>query len=208
MSRDDSATDETAEVDQQQSPKSESNKSTLRRVLTELVNWGLISDSREAIQDTDWYVLSLTTLYVGFLGLLCWSAYISFSLALSHLITSQGILDLGSRIVSVAPLTPVAIFIFAIWSNRAGMSMRKAYLEDQPSAPPKFTLGAVSTVAFVAAGTYRWALYLTLHDFYGTSPTAWNVISILIVDGLHLSLLLVGFGSAGTLIFAPTSEAD
>ncbi|WP_311174136.1 hypothetical protein [Halobellus ordinarius] len=178
----------------------------LKRIVVEIFNIPLIRDGYEDLVERNWYAISRTALYIGFIGLAGWSIYFSIAWGVVYLTSSNTLFGTVGRITTVGPLAPVAVFIFALISKRSAEGIENLHASDE-SSKPKFALVIVmSTVSLFLAITYRWSIFNALTTMYGNSVPLDSLISIVLVDGLYISLILIGVGGLASLIFAPTSE--
>ena len=180
--------------------------SPFRQAVAEVTNISLLHDSYETFAETDWYAASLTSFHLGYLGLLVWSVYLTFAMGVVYLSSSQSLVGATSRIFTIGPLAPVAVFLFAAVSNQAVEGMKNAHTTEEPDNPAVIPLVTISIFALVTAAAYRWALYSTLHDIYGSTLFTGRLVTVMVLDGLHISLILMGLGGLASLITAPPSE--
>lgn len=178
----------------------------VRRILAEIWNVSLLRASWAPYSRTDWYSTALTAYHLGFIGLLLWTVYMLLAMGVVYLFSADGVFVIASRILSVVPLAPVAIFLFVLGSNYAVEGMQDIHKSEEPVEPAFLPILIVSIFALTTAIVYRAILYTSLHDLYGPTISGTTILSVMIVDGLHISLILMGVGGITSLFFAPSDE--
>jgi len=178
----------------------------IKRVLYEIWNWGLIKDAQKDIKETDWFHVAVTTYNLGIIGLIIWSVYMVVAFVITYLISSTGLVSAVTRLSTIGPLAPVIIFVFAVASRRAVQRLQQASESPQKANPSNLPLFIITIIALLAAASARFVTFQTTVQLYGTNLSQSNVISIMIVDGLYISLLLIGIGGLASLILVNPEE--
>ncbi len=178
----------------------------IERVLYEVWNWGLIKDAKEDIKKTDWFHVAVTTFNLGIIGLIVWSVYMVIAFVVTYLISSTGLVSAITRISTIGPFAPVILFVFAVASRRAVQRLQQASQSPKKANLRNLPLFLISFIALLAAASARFVTFQTTVRLYGTTLSQANVVSVMIVDGLYISLLLIGLGGLASLILISPEE--
>jgi len=178
----------------------------IKRVLYEIGNWSLIKDAQKDIKETDWFHVAVTTFNLGIIGLILWSVYMVIAFIITYLISSTGLVSAATRISTIGPFAPVILFIFAVASRRAVQRLQQASESPEKANPSNLPLFFITFIALLAAASARFVTFQTTVQLYGTTLSQANVVSIMIVDGLYISLLLIGIGGLASLILISPEE--
>lgn len=178
----------------------------IERVLYEVWNWGLIEDANEDIKKTDWFHVAVTTFNLGIIGLIVWSVYMVIAFVVTYLISSTGLVSAITRISTIGPFAPVILFVFAVASRRAVQRLQQASQSPKKANLRNLPLFLISFIALLAAASARFVTFQTTVRLYGTTLSQANVVSVMIVDGLYISLLLIGLGGLASLILISPEE--
>jgi hypothetical protein len=64
----------------------------------------------------------------------------------------------------------------------------------------------ISSISLITAGFFRMVVHEVVSSNFGDSLSTIQVIGVLLVDGGHISLILVALGGLGTIIFVPNTQ--
>lgn len=178
--------------------------SVILRVANSILNLDLLRSAAESNEDISWRTLSFSSLYIGVIGLMLWITYVVVVVSADYVVSSGGLLTIGSRALSIGPLTPVAVFLglsavswffgkleSQVWSNEV----------ESRSSGRDWKLLGVSVVALLAAFVMRGGIYHAASVILGSDVYQLPLVGIMLADVGYLSLLLVGIGSFGGLYF-------
>jgi len=179
-----------------------------RRILggiKQITNIDLLDDAISEIKMVDWPRLSLTTFYIGVLGLICWSLYFALIFSAQFVISSNGVITGFSRAVSVGPTSIIALWVFAGLARWTAQGIDSTH-QDGPTAMSKIDgvkISGVSVISLFGALITRSLLFTTEARMFTPPLTELEVISILVVDGSWISLLLIGIGGLASVLLTP-----
>lgn len=184
------------------------NQTPLITLARSVWNLDLLVDARGNLEGVDWFSVSITTFYLGFIGMSVWSLLIILALLVDYLASAPSLLTGARRVVQIGPMVPVLFFVFGIAASRAVGRLQTARERDQQTGPGKLlSILLISSIALTAAGTFRWATYTVTSVAFGRSLAWQEVGALMIFDGAYISLVLVGVGGVGMLVFESEDES-
>lgn len=186
-------------------------KYAVTRVINAIFNLDLLAEANEGLSKGDLYTISLTTFSVGGFGLTIWSMLVTVGFGLQYLLSSQNVLDGINRFLQIGPLVPVALFIFAIASNWSIERLQRSISEGNSSREnrtKRVSVFLASLVAFVSAFAFRWSIFNAALETFGRKLSTAEVIALVFLDGVYISLLLIGIGGLASLILEPDEESN
>lgn len=173
-------------------------------VVDSLFNLELLRDARDKIEIVNWQQLSYTTFYLGLIGLMLWVVYLVFISSMNYVLSPDGLVTTGNRIVHVGPLAPAAIFITFIMISRSFEKIRTEVWSEQPgdaTQARRVRIFLISVCALLVAGAMRGATYEAAVITLGDEPYRAELIGLMLVDVGYLSILLIGIGGLGASYF-------
>lgn len=173
--------------------------------IKEITNIDLLDDAVSEIKMVDWLRLSLTTFYIGVLGLICWSLYFGLIFGARFIVSSNGVITGFSRAVSVGPYSIIALWVFAglaRWTAR-GIDSTHQSESTVMSKIDAVKISGVSVISLFGALITRSILFTAETRMFSPPLTELETVSILIVDGSWVSLLLIGIGGVVSVLLAP-----
>lgn len=176
----------------------------LFRVVDSLFNLDLLRDARDEIEIINWQRLSYTTFYLGLIGLMLWVVYLVFISSMNYILTPDGLVTTGNRIIHVGPLAPAAIFITFIMISRSFERIRTEVWSEEPddaTQTRRVRIFLISVCALVVAGAMRGATYEAAVITLGDDPYRAELIGLMLVDVGYISVLLIGIGGLGASYF-------
>ena len=176
----------------------------LSDILHSVFHIDLITNARENLRQVDWFLFSVKSFHIGVIGVLLWSAFFGLILLVNYIFASQTVSGALIRISHIWVLIPICLALFALASSRR---MERLVNSGEIITPmnfkKRFYISLISVTSFLLAGVVRWASYSATYFEYGPVLPAEGVFAMMILDGIHVFLLLIGLGGVGSITFEP-----
>ncbi|MFC6951944.1 hypothetical protein [Halorubellus litoreus] len=170
--------------------------------LSRLLNLDLLDEILRDLGEIHWFRVSITTFYVGVMGLSIWGAVFSIAFGFSYLFDSSGILSSISRFATVGPLIPVVLWMFAGFSKYVATNLSESFEGEIAnwSTVDNIKMSLVASFSLGAAFILRYFVFRAGYEVYQDGITQYELGGLIIVDFSWVSLLLIGIGAYGAIL--------